>query len=305
MMLAVKISLFSNIVLCAIKAVAMVIVDSLAIAADLGVSFVALAVSIILYYSIKIADKPADFLHNYGYSKVENVCELIEGAVLMGLALAMSFQAIMQIIKVDEIYSPLIGLICSFLGIIINFWGAWFILKLAKRSSSPALAAEATHFRLEGYISLAITLSFALYIIVTKAGFFGAAKYIDPIATLLVSIIIVTPSASLLKEAFKKLLDASIGESGQMEVIKILAKHIDSYCNLKDIRTRTAGRKQFIDLHMIMPEHIPLKDAHHVMSNIKNDILSTIPECDVTIRMEPCRKDCTFIKTNQQCPYIL
>jgi len=304
MMFAVKISLFSNIFLCAIKAFALIIVNSLAIAADLGVSCIALAVSVILYYSIKMADKPADFFHNYGYNKVENVCEMIEGAVLIGLALAMSFQAIMGIIRVDEIKSPSTGLICSFLGIIINFWGAFFILKLAKKSSSPALIAEGVHFRLEGYISLSITLSFALYIVVIRAGFFKAADYIDPIATLLVSIIIFFPSARLLKEAFMKLLDASIGESSQIEVIKVLARYIDSYCNFKHIKTRTAGRKQFVDLHLIMPEHISLKDANRIISEIKNDILSNISESDVTVGMEPCKRDCFFTKTNKPCPYI-
>ncbi len=90
MMLAVKVSLFSNIALCIIKVVALVIVDSLAIAADLGISCVGLSVSVILYYAIKISNKPADFLHNYGYGKIENVSEVIEGVVLVGLALAMS-----------------------------------------------------------------------------------------------------------------------------------------------------------------------------------------------------------------------
>ncbi|MBA4417338.1 MAG: hypothetical protein C0392_05445 [Syntrophus sp. (in: bacteria)] len=304
MLLAVKISLFANVILCAIKALALVIVDSLAIAADLGISCVALTVSVILYYSIILADKPADFFHNYGYSKVENVCELIEGAVLVGLALAMSFQAIMHIIKLAEVKSPVIGLICSFIGIVINFSGAAIILKLAKQSSSPALKAEGIHFRLEGYISLAITLSFAFYIAVTHAGFFSIANYIDPAATLLVSIIITVPSISLLKEAFMKLLDASIGEAGQIDVLKVLAKHFDYYCNFKAIKTRTAGRKHFVDLHLIMPEHISLKSAHNVISAIEKDISSIIPECDVTVRMEPCNKNCAFIKSRQECPYI-
>ena len=303
MMLAVKVSLFSNIVLCVIKVFAMIIVNSLAIAADLGISCVALTVSIILYYAIKMADKPADFFHNYGYGKVENVCELIEGAVLIGLALAMSFQAIMNIVHVEAIEFPAIGLICSFLGVVINFWGASFIMKLAKKSSSPALKAEGIHFRLEGYISIAITLSFAFYMFIMRTGFSAIANYIDPIATLLVSLIIVVPSARLLKEAFTKLLDASIGEAGQMDVLKVLAKHIDSYCDFKDIRTRTAGRKQFVDLRLVMPEHCSLKDAHRVISAVENDILSAIPESDVNVRIEPCKRNCTFHKTNRQCPY--
>jgi cation diffusion facilitator family transporter len=304
MMLAVKVSLFSNILLCVIKAVALVVVNSLAIAADLGISCVALAVSMILYYSIKMANRPADVLHNYGYSKVENVCELTEGAVLIGLALAMSFQAAMNLIRVEGVHSPQVGFAASLVGVVINFWGAAFIMKLARKSASPALKAEGLHFRLEGYISFAITLSFVIIIIVSRAGFPKAAQYVDPIVTLLVSGIIVVPSARLLKEAFMKLLDAAIEEAGQMDVIKALAKHMDGYCGFRNIRTRTAGRKQFIDLHLIMPAHIPLKNAHDIVSALRDDIMLTIAESEVTIRLEPCESNCAFVEEGQQCPYI-
>lgn len=303
MMLAVKVSLFSNVALFIIKFIAMLVVNSLAIAADLGISCVALAVSVVLYYAIKMSDKPADFFHNYGYGKVENVCELMEGAILIGLALAMSFQAIMNIIRPDGVHSPLVGLICSIIGALINFWGASFILGLAKKSSSPALKAEGVHFKLEGYISAAITLSFAVYMVITRTRFVWAANYIDPVVTLLVSALIVVPSAHLLKEAFKKLLDASIGEAGQIDVLKVLAKHIDSYCDFKDIRTRTAGRKRFVDLHLVMHENCSVKDAHRVSEAVRKDIISAMPESDVKIRIEPCKKNCVFHKTNQKCPY--
>ncbi len=304
MMLAVRVSLFGNIILCTIKVFALIIVNSLAIAADLAISCVALAISIILYYAIKMADKPADFFHNYGYGKVENVCELIEGTVIIGLALSMSFQAVMNFIHVEEIRSPMIGLACSFIGVIINFWGSYFIMNLAKKSASPALKAEAIHYRLEGYISLAITLSFALYITANWAGFFTISNYIDPAVTLLISIVIAIPSARLIKEAFKKLLDASIGEAGQMDVLKVLAKHIDSYCDFKNIKTRTAGRKHFVDLHLIMPEHISLNNAHKLISALENDIADLIAESDVNVKMEPCKKNCSFIKDGQKCPYV-
>ncbi|OPY76339.1 MAG: Ferrous-iron efflux pump FieF [Syntrophorhabdus sp. PtaU1.Bin058] len=303
MMLAVKVSLFSNIALCIIKVVALVIVDSLAIAADLGISCVALAVSIILYYAIKISNRPADFLHNYGYGRIENVCEAMEGIVLIGLALAMSFQAIMHIIRVEEVKAPWVGLFCTLVGVVINFWGAYYIMRLAQESASPALKAEGLHFKLEGYISTAITLSFLLIIIVTRAGFDRVVHYIDPGATLFVSGFVAVPSARLLKEAFTKLLDASMEESGQMDVVKVLVKHMDKYCNFKDLKTRTAGRKRFIDLHIVMPEHIPLREGHQVVSDIKKDIDELISEGDTTIRVVPCDKNCIFARENKKCPY--
>ncbi len=302
-MLAVKVSLFSNLVLFLIKGVTLIIVNSLAIMADLGISFISLGISILLYYAIKMSNKPADVFHNYGYGKVENVSEAIEGVILIGLALAMSFQAVMHLLRPGEISSPVIGLICSMLGVVINFWGARFILGLAKQHASPALEAEGIHFRLEGMISLAITLSFIIFMVLSRTGFGRIAIYVDPAATLIVSGAITLPSLHILKQAFMKLLDASIGEAGQMDVIKALAKHYNRYCSFNSIKTRTAGRKQFIDLHLVMPEHMSVKNAHHIATAVKHDLLNTISESEVTVHIEPCGKDCHFIKQDGKCPY--
>ena len=303
MMLAVKISLICNIVLFSIKGITLAIVHSLAVAADLGISVIALCVSGILYYAIRMSDKPADPFHNYGYGKIENVTEAIEGIVLVGLALAMSVQAITHLVRPGEIHSPAIGMIGSFLGVVINFWSAKFILKLANQSASPALKAEGLHFRLEGYISLTITLSFAVVMVLQYAGLLTPSRYVDPIATLLVSVAITIPSVRLLKEAYLKLLDASIGEESQMDVVKALACHFDRYCDFKQIRTRSAGRKQFVDVHLVMPEHVSIKHAHQITSALKQDIAGAISESEVTVHIEPCDRKCTYIKNNQPCPY--
>lgn len=303
MMLAVKVSLICNLVLFAIKGVTLFIVNSLAVAADLGISFVALAVSVLLYYAIRMSDKPADPFHNYGYGKIENVAEAIEGIILIGLALAMSFQAMLHLIRVNPVSSPIVGLAASAAGIAINFWGAAFILKLAAKHASPALRAEGIHFRLEGYISLAITLSFALVIVFGRFGLGAFAGYIDPLATLVVSAFIAIPSLALLKQAFVKLLDASIEESRQMDVIKVLAKHFHHYCNFNNIRTRTAGRKQFVDLHLVLPDHVSVKHAHGIASKLQHDIASTISESEVAVHVEPCKRNCAFVQKGEKCPY--
>lgn len=303
-MVAVQVSLICNVVLFVIKLITLLIVNSLAVAADLGISVIALVVSGILYYAIKMSNKPADLLHNYGYGKIENVTEAIEGIVLIGLALAMSVQAIVKLVNPGEgVHSPMIGLVASVLGVLINFWGSRFILKLGERHASPALRAEGIHFRLEGFISLSITAAFALVIFFEYSGFSLLAKYVDPLATLLVSAAITLPSARLLKEAFMKLLDASIGEESQLNVIKALVCHYDQYCDFKNIRTRSAGRRQFVDIHLIMPDHVSINHAHHITMALKRDIAAAIAECEVTVHMEPCKRDCAYVKNNQPCPY--
>lgn len=305
MMVAVRVSLGANAVLFCIKLAALFVVNSLAVAADLGISIVSLGVSVILYHAIRMSNKPADIFHNYGYGKVENVAEAIEGVVLIGLAVAMTIQAMLKLINPGEgVHAPVIGLIASLAGVAINFRGSVFILKLAAEHASPALKAEGIHFRLEGIISASIAIAFGIAIILHHFGMEELARYVDPVATLIVSAVIAVPSAHVLREAFMRLLDASIAETSQMDVIRALTVHYDRYCNFKNIRTRSAGRRQFVDIQVVVPDHMSIKDGHKIASLIKEEIAATIPQSDVTVHIEPCGRDCAYIKNGQPCPYV-
>ncbi len=304
MMRAVKVSLFGNIILFSIKIVTLLFVNSLAIAVDLGISCVGLVVSVILYHSIKMANRPEDLFHNYGYSKIEHVCEAMEGVILIGIALAMSFQAVISVFYPRHVHLFWVGLTSSIINFSINFAGAYYIFKMAKKSASPAIHAEGVHYRLEGFISMTVAASFIISLLLRANNILAAIPYVDPIATLLVSVIIAVPSFKMAKGAFFNLLDATIEEGSSMEVIKWLARHSDKYCDFGDLKSRVAGRKKFIELDIIMPEDIHFKKGHDLISRLEADIISSIPESTVTIKMKPCDKDCEFIRRSGECPYL-
>jgi cation diffusion facilitator family transporter len=301
---ATLISLFCNVILVSIKTVALLMVNSLAIAVDLGISFVGLIVSVILYYSIKLANRPADLVHNYGYGKVEHVCEAMEGVVLIGIALAMSFQAATHIFHPRVVALPVIGLASSMTASIINFVGAFYILKMAKKSASPAIYAEAVHYRMEAYISGMIGVSFIVSMSLHAGGMEKAAAVVDPITAFLVSAILIVPSFKLAKRSFFSLLDASVEEGGQIEILKQLTKYMKDFCEFKDLKTRSAGRNKFVELKIVLPENIIFKEGHDLVMAIENDISSSMNNCAVTVKMEPCKKDCVYVKSGKSCPYL-
>lgn len=301
---AVMVSLFFNIALVLIKATALIIVNSLAIAVDLGISFVGLMVSVILYYSIKLANRPADTLHNYGYGKVEHVCEAMEGVVLIGIAMAMSFQAVTHLLHPRHVSMPVVGLIASVMGLTLNFVGAHFILKMARKSASPAIRAEGIHYRMEGVISSMIGGSFVISMILLAGSYVKFAAYVDPIAALLVSLFLIVPSFKLAKSAFFHLLDASVEEDSQMEILKQLGRHIEHYCEFRELKTRTAGRKKFVEFKLVVPEDVSFRKGHDIVSFLEQDIRDNIPGCEVIIKMEPCDKNCEYEKDGEECPYL-
>ncbi|MBP7056782.1 MAG: cation transporter, partial [Candidatus Omnitrophica bacterium] len=141
MIRAALISLWFNIALFTFKLAALILVHSLAIATDFAITVVGLTVSFILYKSLKLSTRPADLFHNYGYGKVEHVCEAMEGIVLIGIALIMSFQALATFFRPIHVTFPFIGLASSILSLSLNFIGAFFLFQLADKSMSPAVKA--------------------------------------------------------------------------------------------------------------------------------------------------------------------
>ncbi len=301
---AVQVSLFGNIILFVLKAVALILVNSLAIATDLGITVVGLIVSVILYYSVKLANRPADLLHNYGYGKVEHVCEAFEGVVLIGIALAMSFQALTHFFHPKEIAVPWMGFGFSVIGASINFAGAVWILSLARRCDSPAVRAEGVHYQLEGFISITVAVSFLFTVLLSLTPFKLWAVYLDPAATLAVSLLIAFPSFRLAKHAFIKLLDASLEEKGKMEVMKQIGKHLHRCCEFRDVRSRSSGRNNFVELKLVLPRALPFSIAHELAANVERDLRQSIPECEATVSIIPCAEDCAILASSKKCPYL-
>ncbi|MFA6078750.1 MAG: cation diffusion facilitator family transporter [Candidatus Omnitrophota bacterium] len=304
MMRAASISLWFNVVLFIFKLAALIVVRSLAIATDFSITVVGLTVSIILYKSLRLSMRPADLAHNYGYGKVEHVCEAMEGMVLLGIAAIMSFQAFSTFFHPSHVTFPWLGFASSTLSLSLNFIGAFFIFQLARKSSSPAVKAEGLHYMLEGFISTAIACAFIVTILLKNSPYVHIEPYIDPAVTILVGLAISLPSIKLTKQAFVNLLDASIEEPSKMETVVRLAQYADLYCNFKDIKTRTAGHKKFIELKLIMPKDMAFAEAHKVVSKIESDIAAGVPDSEVTITMSPCLKDCGLLQDNKPCPYL-
>lgn len=304
MLKAAKISLFGNVFLFAVKLTALVLVHSLAIATDLGITVAGLAVSVILYQSVKVSNRPADLSHNYGYGKIENICEAIEGIVLIMIAMVMSVQAVIHILHPLTVARPWLGFGFSMLSVAVNFVGSAWILSLAKVCASPAVRAEGIHYRLEGFISLTIAGAFMLGILLEPTFLGPWTIYLDPVATLIVSLLITVPSFELSRHAFLKLLDASLEEGSKIETMKQLSKYLDRCCEFREVRSRSSGRRNFVELKLVLPRGLPFADAHRLAAAVENDLQENIAECEATVSIVPCDENCVHAGSSKKCPYL-
>jgi divalent metal cation (Fe/Co/Zn/Cd) transporter len=120
---------------------------------------------------------------------------------------------------------------------------------------------------------------------------------------LLVSIIIIIPSVKLARSSFYKLLDSSVEETSQFEIYKQLGRFADKYCEFKDIRTRVSGRNRFIELCLVVPGDMTVSEGYNGVRFLREGIKKNIPDSEVMVMMEPCKKDCEYIKKGKPCPY--
>jgi cation diffusion facilitator family transporter len=304
MLKAARISLAGNVILFVVKLTALLLVHSLAIATDLGITVAGLIVSVILYHSVKVSNRPADFVHNYGYGKIEHICEAIEGIVLIAIAMVMSVQAVTHLFHPSKVSMPWLGLGFSLVSVAINFIGSAWILSLAHICRSPAVRAEGIHYRLEGFISLTIAGAFMLGILLASTSLRPWTIYLDPVATLIVSLWIIVPSFQMARHAFLKLLDSAVEEESKMEVMKQLGQYLGQCCEFRDIKSRSSGRKKFVECGIVLPRRMSFPDANGVANSIEKDLRDNIPGCEATVRTLACDESCAILASSKKCPYL-
>jgi cation diffusion facilitator family transporter len=159
------------------------------------------------------------------------------------------------------------------------------LYKVARETGSIALEADALHLKADVFTSLGVGTGLLL-IWITKL------SYLDPIVAILVAVFILKESYELLKTAFSPLLDVKLSDE-ELEVIKAeMNNHHDLYCNYHDLRTRRSGNVKYIDLHLVVPENMQVKDAHSACDAIEVSLGKKLKNAEVLIHLESCEKAC-------------
>lgn len=276
-------SICSNTFLIIIKLLVGMFTGSVSIVSEAIHSTMDLLASIIAFFSVKISDRPADDTHPYGHGKVENISGVIEALLIFVASVWIIIESIKKILNPQEIESIGIGFLVMFISSGVNFIVSKRIYKVAKEEDSIALEADALHLKADVYTSLGVGIGLFLIWITNL-------NYLDPLVAILVAIFILKESFHLLKNAFSPLLDAKLSDK-EISIIKDeINKYSSIYCDYHDLKTRRSGSDKHIDLHLVVPEDMSIKDAHDVCHKIEYDIETILKNTHVMIHLESCNK---------------
>ena len=274
------ISILWNIVLAIIKILAGIIGKSNAMIADGAHSASDIISSVGVLIGNKIASIPKDKGHNYGHEKAETLVSFLLAILLVILSIKIGYNGVYSLFHLNEVQIPTtFPLVVSVISILIKEYQYRITIKVAKKTNSPALRADAWHHRSDALSSVAAFIGIGGAIL----GF----KSLDSIASIVVALFIAKVGIEILIGSANELMDISIDEEKEKE-IKTIVDEVEGIKSLREIRTRKYGAMAYVDLVIRVDKDISVFEGHRIDSDLENLILKKMKFIKgVTVHVEP------------------
>jgi cation diffusion facilitator family transporter len=264
---------------------------SISVLAQAADSLLDLFAAIITFSAIRIAAKPADTEHPYGHGKVEDIAAAGQGILIFVAGGLIIYAAIDRIIKGSTVELAEAGVAVMAVSIVASIFLSRHLLRVARRTNSVALEANARNIATDVYSASAVLVGLAIVQ-------FTGRYIIDSAIAIAVAIYILKVAVDTIRRPISGLLDEKLPPSQEAVIEESVNKHSREIAGFHALRTRRAGSQSYIDLHLVMAGDISLERAHQICDQIEDEIESSLHEASVTIHCEPCDNEC------EQCSAI-
>jgi len=162
----------------------------------------------------------------------------------------------------------------------LNLFAARVLLAAGRRYRSIALEADAQHLFTDVWTSAGVLVGVGA---VSLTGW----QRLDPIIALGVAANIVRTGVSLVNRSALALLDVAWVPADQETLRSILTRYERPEVKFHAIRTRQAGARRFVSLHVLVPGRWTVAQGHELLERIESEIRSAVPHSTVETHIEP------------------
>jgi cation diffusion facilitator family transporter len=282
---AAKLALGVVISLIILKVIVSIISRSISISAQATDSFLDLFSIGITVIAVRMSVAPADEEHPFGHGKMEGVSALIQAFLVLGAGAFIIYSAVQRIIN-RTVIKPDAGMVVMIISIIASFFLSRHLRRVAKATESTAIEASARNISADVYSATGVLLGL-LAVRLTNL------QILDPIIALVMVVFVLKAGYEVVIRAFRELTDYSLPKEEQEILNNCIREHFTQLVDFHAVRSRRAGSERFVDLHMVMPRHVSVEDAHDMCDHLEKDIKAKLPNANVVIHVEPCiENDC-------------
>lgn len=283
-------SVLSNTALLLLKIAVGLVTRSVSALAEAAHTAIDLGAALTAWGAVGRAQQPADRGHPYGHGKFESLAAFAEAALLLPTSVMIIYAAVRRLVFHHvALKLPILGAAIMAVSTVTNIAVSGRLFRVAHTTDSVALEGDAWHLRTDAYTGAAAFVALAA---VALGRVFGIRlDVLDPIAAIIVALIMGSIAIRLLRRTVTHLADASLPAQEVSRVAALLQEHYPQLLDFHRLRTRKAGSQRHIDLHVMLPPETTVQQAHDLCDHLERDIRAALPETDVVIHVEPRQED--------------
>ena len=278
-----------NVLLLTFKFIAGIVGHSSAMIADAVHSLSDFLTDLIVFIFVRISAKPQDDSHDYGHGKFETIASFIIALALMAAATGIIIAGGSKLVawfNGAQLAAPgMLALWAALLSIAVKEVLYQYTARRGKNLDSPVMVANAWHHRSDALSSVGTAIG------IGGAIFLGNRwTILDPVASIVVGLMLVKVAFNLLKTSVGELTEGSLPAETEDEILGIILSFPDVE-QPHNLRTRRIGNRIAIEAHVRMDGNLPLSTVHDRASAIERRLKERFgSKTHVTLHMEPLKQ---------------
>ncbi|WOV83360.1 cation diffusion facilitator family transporter [Sporosarcina jeotgali] len=283
--IAIWVSLISNIFLTIMKIIVGYLFHSPVLLADGFHNAGDVVASAAALTSMRFSKRPPDEDHPYGHGKAEVISSALVGLILGAAAIYIAIEAIFAFFE-EPHKASVLALITAIISMIWKQALYFYTMRIGRKENSKGLIATAYDHLADVYASLAAVIGIGLGLI----GFhfdIPILSYGDPLAGLIVAILVMRLAIHIGKEALDILMEKTVSEE-RLLAFKQLIEEIPEVKRVDRLRAREHGHYVLVDIRISIPAELTIQQGHDVTSALRNAIKQANPDVgEVLIHVNP------------------
>lgn len=272
-------SVFAVFIMIIIKSFAWFMTGSVSLLASLVDSFLDMVTSIVTLVAVRTALLPPDEDHSFGHGKAESIAGLIQSAFIGGSALFIIVEALERFWHPKPVVETEFGVLIMFLSAGITFALVLYQRHVVKHTNSVAIQADSVNYTGDIMVN-------GLVILALLSGQYYSMPVIDVVAGLLIAVYLLYNCWDLATTSFGMLMDKEFPKEDREKIKEIVAAYKD-VLDMHDLKTRSAGVKSFIQVHLAFDGGRTLSDVHGVGDKISDEIIKAFPNAEIIVHHDP------------------
>jgi cation diffusion facilitator family transporter len=273
-------SIVAAIVTIGMKICAYLVTDSVGLFADALESLINLFAALTAYFSLWYSSRPVDPTHAFGHEKIEYFSSGLEGVFISIAGVGTLWMAVTRLITPAPLEQIGIGIAIGVAASIINLVVGQILLTVGRRHGSIVLEADGHHLMTDVWTTIVVAVGLGL---VALTGY----TQVDAWLALGVGLHIIVVGFRLIRRSFDGLMDHALPQGEQAALRDAIRAAVPAGTDFHHLRTRQAGRRTFVDFHLLVDGNLSVRDAHALAHQVEDRLQAKMADIEVTIHIEP------------------